>query len=399
MEIFEVITKKVVILHRCFTTTIRPDDMQEVIHIVAFNVPLPASYGGVIDVFYRLKALSESGVRIHLHCFDYGRGPAAELERWCEEVHYYRRDMSPLRLLDRRPFIVASRHSNELTQRLLQDNHPILVEGLHCCRLLEDATLLRDRLVMVRAHNIEADYYAHLASTERRWGRRLYLRQEARKLLRYEPILRRASAVFAISPADRQALMAMGCPNVLLSTGMHPFDEVTSQLGHGDYVLYHGNLAVAENHHAVEYLLDNVFEGSSHRLVVAGWQPPDWLRRRIGAMSNVTLVASPDDITMQRLVAEAQVNLLVTQQATGLKLKLLNALYAGRFCLVNSDMVAGTGLDGLCTVADTPKALRSALDSLMAQEFTSVHLGQRRIAMSPFSPRNAIGPILSVIGE
>ena len=32
--------------------------MEKHLHIVAFNVPLPANYGGVIDVFYRLKALS-----------------------------------------------------------------------------------------------------------------------------------------------------------------------------------------------------------------------------------------------------------------------------------------------------------------------------------------------------
>ena len=28
------------------------------LHIVSFNVPLPADYGGIIDVFYRLKSLA-----------------------------------------------------------------------------------------------------------------------------------------------------------------------------------------------------------------------------------------------------------------------------------------------------------------------------------------------------
>ena len=28
------------------------------LHIIAFNVPYPANYGGVIDVFYRIKALA-----------------------------------------------------------------------------------------------------------------------------------------------------------------------------------------------------------------------------------------------------------------------------------------------------------------------------------------------------
>lgn len=373
--------------------------MEKHLHIVAFNVPLPANYGGVIDVFYRLKALAEHGVRIHLHCFDYGRGPAAELERWCEEVHYYRRDMSPLRMLDRRPFIVASRHSEELVQRLMADRYPILLEGLHCCLLLEDERLLRDRLVMVRAHNIEADYYGELAAAERRLGKRLYLKMEARKLRRYEPVLRKADAVLAISAADRKGLEAMGCGKVLLSSGMHPYGEVTSRPGRGDYALYHGNLAVAENYHAVEYLLDKVFEGSQVRLVVAGNEPPAWLRERVEGMGNVELVASPDDATMQRLVAEAQVCVMVTQQATGLKLKLLNSLYAGRFCLVNSAMVAGTGLEGLCTVADTPETMRAALERLMQENFGEAQLQVRREGLRAYGPQEGIKPILGLLAE
>ena len=369
------------------------------LHIVAFNVPLPANYGGVIDVFYRLKALSESGVHIHLHCFDYGRGKAPELERFCDEVRYYRRDMSPLRMLDRRPFIVASRHSKALVQRLMQDRYPILLEGLHCCLLLEDEALLRDRLVMVRAHNIEADYYAQLAAAERRMGKRLYLKMEARKLRRYEPILRKAAAVLAISPADREGLQRMGCPRVLLSSGMHPFSEVGGlRKEEGErFALYHGNLAVAENYHAVEYLLDNVFAGSEQRLVVAGNEPPAWLRERIEAMPNVKLVDSPDDKTMQRLVGEAHVCVMVTEQATGLKLKLLNSLYAGRFCLVNSAMVAGTGLEGLCTIADTPEAMRLALGSLMGQDFTETILQERRRVLQAFAPQQAVKVILDLI--
>lgn len=369
------------------------------LHIVAFNVPLPANYGGVIDVFYRLKALSESGVHIHLHCFDYGRGKAPELERFCDEVRYYRRDMSPLRMLDRRPFIVASRHSKALVQRLMQDRYPILLEGLHCCLLLEDEALLRDRLVMVRAHNIEADYYAQLAAAEHRMGKCLYLKMEARKLRRYEPILRKASAVLAISPADREGLQRMGCPRVLLSSGMHPFSEVGGlRKEEGErFALYHGNLAVAENYHAVEYLLDHVFAGSEQRLVVAGNEPPAWLRERIVAMPNVRLVDSPDDKTMQRLVGEAHVCVMVTEQATGLKLKLLNSLYAGRFCLVNSPMVAGTGLEGLCTIADTPEAMRSALGSLMGQDFTETILQERRRVLQVFSPQQAVKVILDLI--
>ena len=51
------------------------------IHIISFDVPLPANYGGVIDVFYKIKALHKAGIKIKLHCFYYGREKNVELEK------------------------------------------------------------------------------------------------------------------------------------------------------------------------------------------------------------------------------------------------------------------------------------------------------------------------------
>ena len=58
------------------------------LHIVTFNVPWPADYGGVIDVYYRIVALAKTGVKIHLHCYTYGREEAKELEQWCSATSW-----------------------------------------------------------------------------------------------------------------------------------------------------------------------------------------------------------------------------------------------------------------------------------------------------------------------
>ncbi|MBR4774310.1 MAG: glycosyltransferase [Bacteroidales bacterium] len=371
--------------------------MNNDLHIVSFNVPWPANYGGVMDVFYRLRALSRADLRIHLHCYTYGRPAAPELEALCAEVHYYRRDMSPLRQLDSRPFIVSSRCNKELKKRLLQDRYPILLEGLHCCSLLEDESLLQGRTVMVRAHNIEADYYSRLARSERHLLRRAYLALDAAKIKRYEPVLQRAAAIFAISEADRQGLLQMGCREVRLVTGGHPYEQVTASAGRGDYALYHGQLSVAENIRAVEWLITNVFSDSDHRLVVAGLNPAASLRRLVEHHPNVSLVDSPDDHAMQRLVADAQVNILRTDQPTGMKIKLLHALFCGRHCLVNSPMVAGTGLGDLCCVADTAEAMRGELNRLMQTNFTATDAVLRADRLSPYITANAVRPILDLV--
>ena len=372
--------------------------MDRHLHIVAFNVPWPADYGGVIDVFYRIKALSEAGVKIHLHCFTYGRAESPVLKDLCEEVRYYKRDMSPFRFLDQRPFIVSSRDNKLLRQRLLQDRYPVLLEGLHCCSLLEDEEVVKDRMVLVRAHNVESNYYARLAESEHNPFRRAYLKLDAARICRYEHVLKRATAVLAISQGDKETLERMGCRRVLQVSGSTPFSEVTSLRGKGNYVLYHGNLSVAENYEAVDYLLEQVFiDDGMPPLVVAGNKPSAWLRKKIGERAGVTLVDSPDDETMQRLIAEAQVNFLVTHQPTGLKLKLLNALFAGRYCLVNSAMVSGTDLATLCTVADTPEAMRGKLATLMDTSFDDTQMTERQLSLQPYLTSHAIQPILDML--
>lgn len=358
------------------------------LHVVSFNVPFPADYGGVIDVYHRLCALSAAGVRLHLHCYTYGRAAAPELEKICDEVHYYQRETGWRHQWGMRPYIVASRCSAALLGRLRQDNHPILLEGLHDCWLLEQ---LADsgRKVFVRAHNVEHDYYNALADAEPSGWKRLFFRFEAAKLERYEPVLKKASAVLAISENDAEHFRQLGCRKVLLVPPSHGHGRVTAQPGRGGYALYHGNLSVPENKHAVHYLLQNIISQTDHDFVVAGRDPDEALQHTLAAYPHARLVANPSDTELKTLLRDAQVNLLYTDQATGVKLKLLNALYEGRHCLVNSTMVQGTGLASACCVADTPDALRQQLDRLMATDFTLADISHRQQVLGSASDQHS----------
>ena len=77
------------------------------LHIVSFDVPFPANYGGVIDVFYKIKSLHQEGVGVILHCFHYGRKKSEELESLCEKVYYYQRKMNWLGVFSKRPLLCA----------------------------------------------------------------------------------------------------------------------------------------------------------------------------------------------------------------------------------------------------------------------------------------------------
>lgn len=348
------------------------------LHIIAFDVPYPANYGGVIDVFYRVKALLKAGVKVHLHCFEYGRGEQEILKR-CYEVKYYKRDTSFAKQLSLTPFIVNSRRSEALVQDLLKDDYPILCEGLHTTAILLDKRL-KNRKIYVRAHNVEHDYYKGLGDAERWDWKKLFYLAEAWKLRRYEPVLKKAAGIFAISQKDAE-YFEKRYKNVALVPGFNAADSVCSETSRGEYVLYHGNLSVKENEEAAKWLIENVFAELNLHCIVAGMNPSDKLQKLAEKYSNVTLVANPDDAEMIDLLRQAQVNVLVTNQPTGLKLKLLNALYNGRFCLVNSDMVKGTSLESLCVVADESEQMMAEIKRLMEEDFTEEDIEARDEAL------------------
>ncbi len=140
--------------------------MERYLNIIAFNIPWPANYGGIIDVYYKIKALHQCGVKIILHCFEYERAHSPELEAICEKVFYYKRHTGLRTNITLLPYNVYSRKHPELIANLLKNDYPILFEGLHCCYYINDPRL-HNRKKIYREANIEHDYYYHLAQAER----------------------------------------------------------------------------------------------------------------------------------------------------------------------------------------------------------------------------------------
>lgn len=346
------------------------------LHIISFDIPYPANYGGVIDVYYKAKSLAENNVKVHLHCFQYGRDNYPILKDAFHEVIYYKRDISKKHLFKSIPYIVSTRTSDELKENLLKDNYPILMEGLHTSFLLDDKRF-KNRRKLVRAHNIEHEYYQNLGKVERDIFKKYYFYNEAAKLKRYEKILEKADKILAISENDK-TYFSNEFSRVEHIPAFHPYKDVRSKEGKGKYVLYHGNLSVAENENAVNYLIDEVFEGLNVPLKIAGLNPPKHLRSKLEQYPEIELISNPDDDKLQELIENAHINISITAQKTGLKLKLLNNLYNGRFSLVNEKMLSGSKLDDLCEVANNHVTLGRRIKILFRKDFTKADIEERQ---------------------
>lgn len=347
--------------------------MDKWLHIVCIDVPYPPDYGGAVDMFYKIKFLSEAGVNIILHCFSYGRVRQQILEKYCAEVYYYKRKKSiPLKI----PYIVSSRRDTLLIKRLLSDPHPVLLEGIHCTYYLYKK-LLRDKNVWVRMHNIESEYYANLSKSTHDVFKRCYYRREGQLLKSYEKKIFADANLVVISERDFQKMKADGIPHVQLVPLFIDHISVSAQPGRGSYCLYHGNLSVADNEKAALFIANEIAPFVNSRFIIAGKNPGRNVRIA-AARNNVELIENPDDTALDQLLKDAHVNVFPFFNTAGVKVKLVHALFKGRFVVTNTPDNLSQSLAGLCTFAQSKEDFRQAVQELMEIEFPEAEKIKRK---------------------
>ena len=349
--------------------TVKENGSEMKLNVVSFDVPYPPDYGGVIDVYYKIKALNSAGIKIHLHCFYYGRKKSFKLESICSNINYYRRYRNPLHYFSKQPFIVRTRTSKQLIINLLNNDNPILFEGLHSCFYLTDPRL-KNRKKIVRTHNVEHNYYNKIAQAEPNWFKKKYFISEYRKLREFEKRLKYADIIASISVSDTAYFSSM-YSGVVYTPVFHGNESVNIKTGKGDYALYHGNLAVPENENAALYLVHKVFNDINVKLIISGRKPSNRLLTAVNKTSNVLIEPDIPSADLINLINNAQINILPTSQSTGIKLKLINTLYNGRHCIVNSKMITDKGIDECCIVADSAEQMKKAVLEYANRELSS----------------------------
>jgi hypothetical protein len=352
------------------------------IHIVAFDIPSPPTYGGIIDVFYKIKTLHEQGVKIILHVFKYKPDKTLDIEQYCKKVYYYKRKSIFLSFLSRKPYIVASRQSSILNANLNKDTCPILFEGLQTTLpLLQND--FSNRLTAVRMHNIEHEYYEQLSKNEIHPIKKKYMLIESKKLLIYESILTQVDLIFSISTQDQKYFSDKFKNKSIYLPVFHEYNNIARRQSE-PYALYHGNFSVAENIVAIKFLLE-VFKELNYSLVIAGNHLPQSLINTINNSPNVTYKKINSNSELKEIREKAHINVLYSNQDTGIKLKLIHSLYSGTHIITNDQMVINTNLSKICTVANTVEEYKKAIINLSQMEQpSSTVLSERKEVLSQF---------------
>lgn len=340
-------------------------------------------------MYYKITSLAGLGKKIVLHYFEYNKKRNADsLDNYCVEINAYERKGFFCSLSFSTPYIIRSRTNRHLINRLNKDNYPILLEGLHCTGILPFINN-RERVV-IRMHNDEVNYYKSLAALEGNFFKKKYFSLEAALLKSYQKNLKREMQIACLSERDIDVLRnEYGFINLHFVPCFIPWQLVKPLQGKGNYCLYHGNMAVSENEAAAMWLIKNVFSKINIPFVICGNEISKNLTSIAREFKNCKLVYNPPADELSGLIRDAHINLLPSKNDTGVKLKLLHALFEGRFCITNNKGIEGSQINSGVCIANEPEEYIQLVKELFEQDFTSQHIAERQPIEALYNNKNS----------
>lgn len=341
------------------------------LHIISFDNPFPPRYGGVIDVFYKIKALHSTGIAIHLHCFvDEIPIEYDELKSCTSSVYFYKRKLKFLQHFQFKPFSVQSRFSNELINRLNQDDFPILFEGLQTTAIL-NAIKNKSRKLFLRLHNNEAKYYKGIALSEQNYFKKWIYSFESLKYSQYQKkVFYFFEKIFSLSEIENKELNQISNNSFYIPV-FHGIEKVKQLSEFGEFALYHGDLRISDNQRAVAFLISIFKEIPQIKFVIASNSGGEKVEKQIKEANNISFFLAKNHTDMELLFEKAHLHVLYSFQQSGTKLKVINALFNGRHCLINSVMVDDKRITELCTVSDDRIVYKQKIIESMEAPFLS----------------------------
>lgn len=338
------------------------------LHIISFDNPYPPNYGGIVEVYHKIAALHKMGFSIHLHCFT-NRIPlhTPELNLIAEKVYFYRSSSNPFKFFSPLPFSVASRSEKKLLDNLLKLKAPILFESLKTTFFVRHEKL-KDYRKILRLHNIEQDYFAGIAASDRNPFKKFLFNAEAHKYKEYESVIGVFDEVLTLSYHETDYISNQFKKAHYIPV-FHGNETVAQLTGFGDYALYHGDLRTPDNREAVKEII-SVFKELDYPLIVASGTGENFVRSLIADSNNITFITLQSFRHLQQLLNKAHINIIISYQRSGTKLKLVNALYNSRFCIINDNIIDDPQIESLCIKAGSSEGIKASVLQLQKVPYT-----------------------------
>ena len=217
-----------------------------------------------------------------------------------------------------------------------------------------------DAKVVLRAHNVEHTIWRRVAQSERNPFKRWYLKHLSLTLAAYErEHLNDYDGVVSITENDAQQLREMGCRRPMLSMPFGIVPETEMQVEEEPNSLFHiGSMDWMPNQEGVRWFLKQVWPMVHERmpqltLYLAGRKMPNDLMHV--DMEGVRVLGEVPDAMY--FIASKQINVVPLLSGSGIRVKIIEAMSAGKVVVTTTIGAAGIGCtDGKdVLIADTPE--------------------------------------------
>jgi glycosyltransferase involved in cell wall biosynthesis len=318
-----------------------------VTRILALSVtsPMPANNGVKMRTWSILRALAAEGHEIVLIAFTDSREehrPFSELSRVCQrviEVPHRLRSLSSSKdylgrathLFSSTPYGVVAAWSPEMASEIVALLNKKAVDVILCEQtdLLINLPAQLPVPLVVDFHNVDYLIMERYLRFERNALKRLYAWLESRKLRGWEHrACRLASTALACSDHDRALLQTLGpnLPMFVVPNVVDVSEYAPDAREDASKVLFQGGMDWYPNRDAVEFFVTQIFsrirtQVPDVRFVVAGRNPPEGFRQRLGHVPGVGFTGTVPD--MRAEIASAAVCVVPLRMGSGTRLKIL----------------------------------------------------------------------------
>jgi len=315
--------------------------------VLSVTSPVPANNGVKMRTWSILRALAAEGHELVLVEFADpcdANGLTPELSKICQRVLRVPHRLKSLsaskdyigraaHLFAQAPYGVAAARSRQMTSQLAALLSEEAFDAI-LCEQTDLVTNLPAQLavpLVVDFHNVDYLIMERYVRVESNWAKRLYARLESRKLREWERrSCQRASIGWACSEYDRALLheLAPSLPMFVVPNVVDIDEYAPDSSEDPRRILFQGGMDWYPNRDAVEFFVTQIFSRIQSqvpdvRFVVAGRNPPEEFRQRLGRVPGVEFTGTVPD--MRAEISSAAVCVVPLRIGSGTRLKILEA--------------------------------------------------------------------------
>ena len=357
---------------------------QRKILIISFDVPYPDNYGGVKDVWQTIKTLKGLGCEIDLVSFYRDENRVMEFEQSSEYAfinrHFAFKQKKPSSFFSKLPMSMSTRNISECESNAAgfpddREYDVCIIEDVKCLEAFKMLSYyVKCKRTYLRLQNIESNYYWELFKIENNLFKAAFFFLESLRYRLFERSLWNNDLIdgflFASEREMKDKIFALAKNKRLLRPAL-PVKGVSDHENRKNQILYVGNLDLPDNRMSVLRILEvlkPILSTKDADLVIAGkmsCEDKRWLQSI--SRPSVIIRVNPSDEELRALYGTAKLFFNYSMNASGVKMKLMEALSYGIPVLSNKNGVDGSGMEPyvISLERNSGKMLRDTISAIM----------------------------------